>query len=174
MNLSTLTILTNRLLLQPIALKYKAEIFPEFTAEITTFLIASPAKVISETETFINKSLLEMAAGEKLVVVILKKDDQEFLGCSGIHNLNTKYPSLGIWLKKSAHGQGYGLEAITALKQWADDNLDCEYLTYPVDQANIPSRRIPEKLGGQIIREYEVTNMSGRVLNIVEYQIPKN
>ncbi len=130
-------------------------------------------QTISETELFINETLLEMQDGSNLIVVILKKDSQEFLGCSGIHELKSKYPATGIWLKKSAHGNGYGLEAIAALKTWAEDNLDYEYLIYPVDRANIPSRKIPERLGGQIFREYDQTNLSGNILHLVEYRIPK-
>lgn len=173
MELLPLEISTNRLLLQPISLKYKEDIFREFTEEITTYLYARPPQVISETELFIHESLLEMQKGENLTVVILKKDDQEFLGCSGIREIKSKHPKTGIWLKKSAHGKGYGLETITAIKEWADDNLDYEYLIYPVDKANMPSMRIPEKLGGQIIEEFEHTNLSGKILNVVEYKIAK-
>ncbi|MEA5502891.1 GNAT family N-acetyltransferase [Halotia wernerae UHCC 0503] len=173
MELLDLKISTLRLLLEPISLKYKQCIFREFTQEITTYMHPRSPQTISETELFINESLLEMQNGDNLIVVILKKDSQEFLGCSGIHELNSKYPAAGIWLKKSAHGNGYGLEAIAALKKWAEDNLDYEYLIYPVDRANIPSRKIPERLGGQIFREYEQINLSGNILRLIEYRIPK-
>ncbi|AFZ23291.1 acetyltransferase, ribosomal protein N-acetylase [Cylindrospermum stagnale PCC 7417] len=173
MGLLSLEISANRLLLQPISLKYKEDIFREFTEEITTYLYARPPQVISETELFIDESLLKMQRGENLTVVILKKDSQEFLGCSGILDIKSKHPKIGIWLKKSAHGNGYGLEAITALKEWADKNLDYEYLIYPVDRVNMPSKKIPEKLGGQIFLEFEHPKLNGQTLNIVEYRIPK-
>ncbi|MEA5578696.1 GNAT family N-acetyltransferase [Anabaena sp. UHCC 0451] len=166
-------IFTDRLLIKAISLKYKEEIFREFTPKIATYLYAAPAKEIEGTEFFINQSLLEMQKGENLIVVILKKDSQEFLGCSGINDLQTPHPQTGIWLKKIAHGQGYGTEVIKALKEWAEQNLDYEYLRYPVARENTASRRIPEKLGGQINREYSYTNLSGRVLNIIEYIMPK-
>lgn len=171
MELLLLEIFTNRLLLQPISLKYKKDIFKEFTEEITTYMHPRPPQTISETESFISESLLNIQNGDELIVGILKKDSQEFLGCSGIHKINSKYPEIGIWLKKSAHGSGYGIEAITALKDWAQSNLDYKYLLYLVDRANIPSRKIPERLGGQIFREYEQTNLSGKVLHLVEYRI---
>jgi RimJ/RimL family protein N-acetyltransferase len=160
---------TKRLLIKPISLQYKEEIFQEFTSEIATYLYAAPPQEISGTEFFINQSLLDMEKGENLTVVILKKDSQEFLGCSGINHLKSLHPQTGIWLKKSAHGQGYATEVITALKEWADENLDYEYLRYPVDRANTASRKIPEKLGGKINREYDHTNLAGRILNILEY-----
>ncbi len=173
MELLEIEIYTSRLFLQPISMKYKEDIFREFTEEITIYMHPRPPKEIFETESFINDSVLEMKNGNHLIFVILEKDTQEFLGCTGIHEINTQKPLFGIWLKKSAHGKGYGLETISALKTWAEDNLDYEYLVYPVDKANIPSRRIPEKLGGEIFKEYDWTNLSGKILNLVEYKILK-
>lgn len=170
MNLLNVKIFTPRLLLKPISMDYKEVIFSEFTEEITTYMYPRPAENITDTETFIQQSLEGLKKGTNLEIVILAKDSQEFLGCAGIHNLN-KEPALGIWLKKSAHGNRYGLEAITALKEWADKNLDYEYLIYPVDKRNIASRKIPESLGGKIVKEYEKLNLSGNILQIVEYWI---
>jgi [ribosomal protein S5]-alanine N-acetyltransferase len=170
MELSLVEIFTNRLLLLPISQKYKEEIFREFTKEITTYMYPRPPQNLAETEEFINASLCEIKTGNHLIVVILKKEFQEFLGCCGIHEIHSKNPQIGIWLKKAAQGNGYGFEAISALKQWADENLDYEYLIYDVDKANSPSRRIPEKLGGQISRQYDKTNLSGRILHILEYR----
>ncbi len=173
MELLQLEIPTSRLLLQTISMKYKEDIFREFNQQITTYMYTNPPKNISDTEDFINDSLLEIKKGENLVLVILNKNSFKFLGCTGIHEINSNEPELGIWLKKSAHGKGYGLETIIGLKTWAEKNLDFQHLVYCADKANIPSRRIPEKLGGKIIREYKKTNLSGKVLNILEYVLPK-
>ena len=161
----------NRLLLKSISLAYKKPIFENFTEEITTYMYPRPAKNTGEAASFIKNSLEGMKNEHELILVILKKDSQEFLGCAGIHRINTKHPEFGIWLKKTAHRNGYGLEAITTMKNWCEDNLDCEYFTYPVDEENYPSRRIPEKLGGEIVKTYQKRNLSGRILNLVEYRI---
>jgi RimJ/RimL family protein N-acetyltransferase len=79
-------------------------------------------KDISETEAFINDSIVDMKNSSDLALVILNKEYQEFIGCAGIHNITQKDPELGIWLKKAAHGNKYALEAITAIKHWADKN----------------------------------------------------
>lgn len=162
---------SNGILLKSISLAYKKPIFENFTEEITTYMYPRPAKNTGEAASFIKNSLEGMKNQHELILVILKKDSQEFLGCAGIHRINTKHPEFGIWLKKTAHGNGYGLEAITAMKNWCEENLDCEYFTYPVDEQNYPSRRIPEKLGGEIIRSYQKKNLNGRILNLVEYRI---
>jgi [ribosomal protein S5]-alanine N-acetyltransferase len=173
MNLLTVEITTSRLFLIPITMEYKDEIFLEFTEEITTYMYPSPAQTIAETEAFIYNSIQQLEAGNNLQVVILAKDSKEFLGCAGLHNL-AQEPQLGIWLKKSAHGHKYGLEAIIALKEWADKNLDYDYLIYPVDKNNIPSRKIPEALGGKVVQEYEKVTKTGKILYALEYRIYKN
>jgi RimJ/RimL family protein N-acetyltransferase len=66
------------------------------------------------------------------------------------------------------------LEAITAIKKWAEENLNYEYLRYPVDRRNIASRKIPEALGGKIFRQYDRVNMSGNNLRLLEYIIYQN
>lgn len=76
-------------------------------------------------------------------------------------------------MKKAAQGNKYGLEVITALKDWADENLDYQYLIYPVDKNNIASRKIPEALGGKVIQEYEKVNQQGKILQALEYWIYK-
>ncbi|NJR18309.1 MAG: GNAT family N-acetyltransferase [Calothrix sp. CSU_2_0] len=173
MNLLQIEIITNRLVLKVIDMQYKTEIFREFTAEITTYMYPRAANEISDTEAFIQNSLAGLREGCNLQLVILKKNTKEFLGCTGIHRMNTKMPEFGIWLKKSAQGNHYGFETIAALKKWGEENLDCEGFVYPVDRDNYPSRRIPERLGGKIVKEYNKENLSLNILHLVEYWIPK-
>ncbi len=107
------------------------------------------------------------------MLVILKKNTLEFLGICSVDPIDTETPELGIWIKKSDHGNSFGREAIYALKDWVDKNLEYKYLSYPVDKRNIPSRKIPESFGGKVFREFQQTNKSGNLLNEVEYRIYK-
>jgi len=122
---------------------------------------------------FRSSALKENEQGASFQAVIVDKNTGEFIGCGGLHHIDTPHPEFGIWLKKSAHGHGYGKEAIVAMKDWADQNLAYEYLIYPVDKANIASCRIPEFLGGKISGEHSDVGMGGNKLNIVEYRIYK-
>ncbi len=149
MDTSNITIETKNLLLQPITLDYKEEIFKEFTPEITTYMFPKSADKIEETIEFIETSMKENKEGSNFQVVVLNKETKEYLGSAGIHNINTKTPELGIWIKKSAQGNAYGKEAIIAFKEWADNNLDYEYILCPIADINYASRRIPEFLGGK-------------------------
>jgi len=162
---------SDRLLLLPISMQYKDDIFREFTSEITTFMYPAPAKDISEIETFIENSLKGLAEGSNLQLVITKKDTQEFLGCAGLHHIDGKTPEMGVWIKKSAHGNKYGNEAMFAVKKWADENLNYDCLIYPVADQNIPSRKIPEALGGKIENEYDKKGLGGNKYHCLEYRI---
>jgi len=171
MDTSNITIETKNLCLRGITIADKDDIFREFTQEITTHMFPKPAEKIEETIEFIETSIKENNEGSNFQIVILYKEDKAFLGCGGLHHIDRKTPELGIWIKQSAHGHGYGKEAVIAIKEWADENLDYEYILYPVYAQNLASRRIPEFFGGEIAREYDEVSMSGRKLHLLEYRI---
>lgn len=171
MDLSNKVILSNRLKQVSISGIYTEVINREFTSEITTYMTPQPAKDRSETEAFIAGAMKTNATGTNLQLVILDKETGEFLGCSGLHEIHTLTPELGIWLKKSAHGHGYGLEAIGAIIEWANENISFDYLKYPVDRRNAPSCRIPATYGGTVEDAYKSVNGSGFELDLIEYRI---
>ncbi|MBI3485342.1 GNAT family N-acetyltransferase [Candidatus Daviesbacteria bacterium] len=173
MNLQSLEIVSDRLKLVPISRKYLKDIFANFTSEITTYMFPAPPKRKEETEEFIDSAIRKNESGEDIVKVITNKETGEFLGCGGLHKIKSGRPELEIWIKKSAHGNHYGREALTALKDWADQNINYQYIKYPVDKKNIPSRKIAESLGGEVIAEMQKTNLSGNILDEVEYRIYK-
>ena len=166
-------IITPRLKLVSLSEKYAQVISDNFTDEITRYMVSAASKKVEDTLEYIQKQLPKMKRGEDFHVVILDKKTEEFLGGGGAHDLQTAMPQLGIWIKKAAHGHGYGKEAVTALRQWLDENISYTYIKYPVDKRNIPSRKIAESLGGIIEDEYKKTNMSGNVLDEVEYRMYK-
>lgn len=173
MDTSNLVIESPNLIIKAISLGYAADIFKEFTLEITRYMSPKPAENIDETIIFIEGAIKSNQVGTDWQAMIISKENNEFIGCTGLHKIDTPHPEFGIWLKKSAHGHGYGKEAIVAMKNWADQNLIYEYLIYPVDKANIASCRIPEFLGGKIVGEHTDVGMGGNKLNIVEYRIYK-
>lgn len=173
MDLLKVIIESERLRLVPTSEKYAEEIFKEFTPEITEFMYPKSPKRIEETLAFIRSSIEKMNEDEELQVVILDKKTGEFIGHGGLKGLKSAAPEPGIWIKKGAFGHKYGREAVRALKEWAEHNLRYKYLVYPVAKKNIPSRKIAESLGGVVEREMKKTNMSGNILDMVEYRIYK-
>lgn len=174
MNTSDIIIRTKNLCLKSITLEYKEDIFREFTSEITKYMSPKPPEKIGETIEFIETSMKKNKEGSNLQMVVLHQESQDFLGNAGLHHIDTKTPELGIWIKKSAHGNGYGKEAIIALKDWADQNLLYDYILYPVVEENYASKRIPEFLGGKVAREYDEVHRSGNKQHLLEYRIYPN
>ncbi len=171
MNLCDTKIETERLLLVPSDQQHAEVIFYEFTSEVTELMYPRPSADLDETRRFIADSRKGLEPGTNLHVVILLKDTSEFLGCAGLHDIGSGRPELGVWLKMSAHSNGYGMEAVAGLKHWADENLRCAEYIYPVDVRNSASKRIAIRLGGQIVEEYDEVNQSGKTLHIVTYAV---
>ena len=83
--------------------------------------------------------------------VIRRLDNRECLGMASFEDADSVSPEVGLWLKESVHGQGFGREAVAALLEWGHATLGKESFTYPVAVQNTASRRIAEKLHGEII-----------------------
>ena len=170
-DLTSLRIEGDRVVLRSVQEGDAADIFAEFTAEITRYMYPKPPETIDDTLAFVAKSQAGMRAQTDVVLAITR--DREFLGCCGLHlTQGARTPELGVWLKQAAHGYGYGREAIAVLAAWAVASLKFDYAIYPVDRANIPSRKIPEALGGYVFTEAKVQAMTGHILDEVLYQIP--
>jgi len=86
-----------------------------------------------------------------LSFVIRRRDSKECLGMNALEDKDMPSPELGLWIKESAHGQGFGREVVAALAEWAHKNLGKESFIYPVAVQNVASRRIAEGLHGEII-----------------------
>ena len=173
LDLNSVAIETERLTLQPVTDDYAQDMFKEFTPEVTRYMFPSSPKEISETKGFIAETTKLRSENADLVLVILSQETSEFLGVCGLHaRKNPRQPEFGIWLKASAHGNGYGREAITGLYHWALETIEADFFVYPVDKDNAPSRKIPESLGGEIFAEEKKATMSGGELDIVTYKIP--
>ena len=171
MNLLKIIIETDRLDLKPISHDFAEDIFREFTPEITKYMYPKPKENIEETYEYIDKTLDKLKEGVELEMVILKKENSEFVGVCGIYDLDKLGPGLWIWIKKSSHNNGFGLEAVNGLIEWANKNIKFNYLEYPVHKRNIAIRRIPEKNNGKIVKEEKSKGEAGNELDEYVYWI---
>jgi len=170
-DLENVSIIGEKICLVSLNSSFAQDIFSEFSEEIASYMIPKPAQEIRETHDFIEASIQGMKNQEELVLAIVSTK-REFLGCCGLHGRGKgTTPELGIWLKKSAHGYRFGQSAINLLVTWASENLIIDYFIYPVDRENVPSRKIPESLGGTIFKEAKVKTHSNNVLDEVIYKI---
>ncbi|RZM82799.1 GNAT family N-acetyltransferase [Leptolyngbya iicbica] len=170
-DLAALCLVGDRVILRSVEERDAAVMFAEFNAAVTRYMYPKPAEHLDETLEFIARSRAAMESQTELVLAITLSDDG-FLGCCGVHlTQGPRSPELGIWIKQSAQGQGYGREAICTVARWLVQTLAFDYVIYPVDRANIASRKIPEALGGVVFREQVITALTGHVLDEVVYKI---
>ncbi|MFM1848915.1 MAG: hypothetical protein RL417_2389 [Pseudomonadota bacterium] len=174
LDLDTVVITSDRLTLRPVSRDYAERIFAEYTPEVTRYLMTEASGRIEDTYAFIEKAAAGRAKRTDFAAVILPRETGEFLGCCGIHSqARSVEPHLGIWIKKSAHGHGYGREAVSALCDWAWRTLDYPALRYDVDRANTASRKVVESLGGIVVAEEVAPRTNGGTLDSIIYRIPR-
>src|SRR5438270_2749171 len=138
-----------RLQLRQFQITDAEEVFACITPPITRFMRWEPP---SWDEYMVRcKMRVEAPEPNTLSLVIRRRDTNECLGMTALENSDAPSPELGLWIKESAHGQGFGREVVAALIEWAHKNLGKESFTYPVAVQNTASRRIAERLHGEII-----------------------
>ena len=141
------------------------EVFACITPAITRFMRWEPPSW-SEYITRCEKRV-QNPEPNTLSFVIRRRDSKECLGMTALEDRDSPSPELGLWIKESAHGQGFGREVVAALADWAHKNLGKESFIYPVAVQNIASRRIAEGFHGEIIG-----NRTNPKYESVVYKIP--
>lgn len=168
-----LTITADRIELHTVSDADVPDIHTHFTPDITRYMHPKAATDIEETQRFVVAARRKARAGIDLQMVVRRKANGEFLGCVGLHDLDRPDPETGVWIKQAAHSQGLGREAVSALLDWAQRQLDFTHVRYPVDRRNTASRAIAEHLNGVIPREFRSISAAGTELDQFEYWIAK-
>jgi len=164
---------TARLRLRALRHADRDAIFAAFTADVTRFMEPGPPRTPDDSARFVAESRERMRAGRELVCAVLERGTARFLGCAGLHELDSRTPELGIWIAADAQGAGLGREAVAALVAWGSArNRPVEGFRYPVDRANAPSRRLAEALGGRVVSSVRRRTADGRTLRLVVYRVP--
>jgi RimJ/RimL family protein N-acetyltransferase len=160
-----IVILSPRLQLTQFQMMDAQEVFECITPSITKFMPWEPPSW-SEYVTRCEKRV-QAPEPNKFSFVIRRLDGGECLGMASLEDADSVSPELGLWLKESAHGQGFGREVVVSLVEWGHTSLGRRTFTYPVAVQNIRSRRIAESLHGEIIG-----NRTNPKYDSVVYRIP--
>ncbi len=166
-----LPIQTERLLLRPFC---DADLEPycaEFTQEVTKYQYPDPFPDRDTAKAVMSGFVADMKQGKMLELVILSPDGT-FLGSLEAFDLMGQTPELGLWLKRSARGKGYGCEALKGLIDALNATGAYSSYRYCVDIRNAASVRLVEKFHGKKKEFERVTTSSGKVLFSQTYSIP--
>lgn len=144
-----IVIQSSRLQLSQFQMTDAEEVFGCITPTITRFMRWEPptwSEYVARCE-----ERLRASNPNILSFVIRRRDSHECLGMAGLEGSDRPSPELGLWMKESAHGQGFGREVVASLAGWAHKTLGKESFIYPVALQNTASRRIAEGFHGEII-----------------------
>ncbi len=161
-NLESVVLNSERLMLTPVSRTFAEKIFTEFTTDTAHDMMPEFSGHINDICTFIDTSIEKMRTGDQLVLAILDTETVQFSGICAIYGKEQGITAeLGIWLEKNAQVKKTDHEAIALLTQWAKDNLVLSRLIYPVDKNNIPSRNSTEPLGDIMAPGHQQESVSG-------------
>jgi RimJ/RimL family protein N-acetyltransferase len=88
---------------------------------------------------------------------VVRKDNDEFIGDCGITMQNIdgeEKPEIGYHIRRDYWGQGYATEAASACKEHAFNKLGLEEAFSYMRSDNLASRRVAEKIGMTLRKEY--------------------
>lgn len=171
MDLRSTALSSKRLALTAFVPDDAAEIFAAVTPTLTRFMAFEPSPSLDAFAGVWCAWLPQMAAGMELILVVRLKATGELLGVAGLHGIGNAEPETGIWIKESAHGLGYGREAVIAAIAWAGRALAVPAFLYPVVEENRPSRRLAESLGGLVVGTRRLRKPAGLEHPEVVYRI---
>lgn len=163
---------TDRLVIQPFSNSYLEDYYKEFTDEITKYQYPDRFPDMEAANQVVSGFVADMEQGDMLELVILAQDG-EFLGSLEVFGLKEKTPEIGLWLKKNAHGAGYGYEALKAVIEYLNETKNYPYYIYEVDVRNMPSIRLAEKFQCEKGGCEEITTESEKKLKLQTYRIFK-
>lgn len=168
--LMDLTITTKNLTIAPFTLDHLEPYRQEFTPEVTKYQYPDPFPNIDTARQVLGGFMDDMERGDMLELTILGPEG-EFLGSAEVFGLREEAPELGIWLKASAQGRGYGKEALEGVLGYLDGLGKYEYYIYEADERNAPSIGLVEKFPHERGGLEKVITESGRELMLRTYRI---
>lgn len=110
---------------------------------------AKTLATIEETAENLIQSQADFILRKDLRFLIFRKEDDVFIGSTGLHRINWDIPKfeIGYWIDTQYSKQGYITESTKALTHFAFEQLGAKRIEIRCDSKNTESRRIPEKLG---------------------------
>ena len=106
-------------------------------------------QTIEETQDWITRQTAKWLLREDLGVGIWEIESGRYLGGSGLHvrSWDEGYFEIGYWLRKSAEGHGYVLEAVRLLVDFAFGPFGANRLEILCDERNERSAAVARRLG---------------------------
>jgi len=157
-------IMTERLILRPMAEQDIPSMLRMFNDdEVREFLGGHPPRD--------KHSMLKSVRGRRETQwAITLKGTNEYIGEVHVPNIVEEYlGEIGYLFLREYWGNGYAQEAVCAMIEHCKNALQLKRLYAHVDDKNVRSKKLIEKLGFQLIAVLPEADMGGRVADIAYY-----
>lgn len=100
----------------------------------------------------LRESNANFLARKELRMHLFIKETGEFIGSSGLHNINWDIPKyeIGYWIDDRFEGNGYITEATNRITQFAFEELAAKRVELRCDRDNVRSRAVAERTGYEL------------------------
>lgn len=143
-------IVTERLTLRKMRASDAADMF-EYASleEVTKYLLWSPHESLDYTKSFLKFLVKKYKKGEYLDYGIELREEKKLIGTCGFVSVDTdnKKAEIGYVLNPAYQGNGYAVEAVKAVIDYAFCVLSLNRVEARVMQGNAPSINLLEKIG---------------------------
>lgn len=104
---------------------------------------------VAESETFAREYATLFRTREQISMLVFRRQDGALLGGASLHHIVWDVPlfEVGYWLRDSAVGQGYMLEAVQGQMRMAFEQLNAERLVIRCDSLNTRSIAVARRAG---------------------------
>lgn len=126
---------------------YLEDFLEHLTPDITKYLSFDANGNQPLLKEYIRRSRIEIANGTALVLIVLDKETNEFMGSCGLSDINAETVEIGLWLKTTAQGKGYGTEITQKLIEITRQEINTQSILYAVEKGNEASIVMPTKFG---------------------------
>ncbi|MBN8234794.1 GNAT family N-acetyltransferase [Halobacillus kuroshimensis] len=104
---------------------------------------------VEDTESNVRQAHADFMERKKLRYLVFRKENGEFVGSTGLHNIDWDIPKfeIGYWIDTKWSGHGYMQEAVREITRLALYDLGGARVEIRCERENEKSRQVPEKLG---------------------------
>lgn len=110
---------------------------------------AQTMPTLEESEEHVREGRAKFLARTDLLLHLYLKGTNTLVGSSGLHRIHWEVPKfeIGYWVRQRFEGQGYIREAVAGITQFAFETLGARRVEIRMDDRNVRSRRVAERLG---------------------------
>jgi len=104
---------------------------------------------VEESEIFTRQAHVDYLKRTNLHMRLFDKVTDQFIGCSGLHQIDwdTRNFEIGYWIRSSCSGKGYMTEAVNGLTDFAVHTLGANRIEIRCSARNFKSAAVAERAG---------------------------